>query len=110
MTDTTTENPSHVQPLGLVSTEGLDAGGADDSQFEAWFSEYSGAGKGTKQQMREAYHAGLREARDGHAGKLIDAWVNFRRQPMPWKKACEVVAIVSRLPDAERDRLIALDE
>ena len=32
-----------------------------DSQFESWFSEYNPAGKGTKQQMREAYATGMRD-------------------------------------------------
>ena len=30
-----------------------------DSLFEGWFSEYSPANKGTKQQMRDAYAAGM---------------------------------------------------
>ena len=30
-----------------------------DSSFESWFSEYSPANKGTKQQMRDAYAAGM---------------------------------------------------
>ena len=30
-----------------------------DSNFESWFSEYSPAGRGTKQQMRDSYAAGM---------------------------------------------------
>lgn len=99
---------NETMPGNVPLSDGLGADGGDNSQFEEWYSIYECAGKGTKQQMREAYFAGLKEARDGHASSLIDAWARFRGQPMPWKKACEVVAIVSRLPDAERDRLIAL--
>ncbi len=33
-----------------------------DSKFEGWFAQYSPAGKGTKQQMREAYEAGMNES------------------------------------------------
>lgn len=83
----------------------------DDSQFETWLSKRPHAPDGyIKQDMREAYFAGLKEARNGHAESIISAWAHFRGQPMPWKKACQAVAIVCRLTANEEMRLIALDD
>lgn len=42
--------------------------------------------------------------------RLIDAWVASTGKPIPWNKAVELAAIVKRLPDAERDRLLALND
>lgn len=39
--------------------EKLDELRVSDSMFESWFSKYSPANKGTKQQMRDAYAAGM---------------------------------------------------
>lgn len=40
--------------------------------------------------------------------RLIEAWVTEHGKPIPWEKAVEIVAIVNKLPDAERLRLLAL--
>lgn len=42
--------------------------------------------------------------------RLIDAWIASTGKPIPWNKAVEIAAIVKRLPDAERDRLLALND
>lgn len=42
--------------------------------------------------------------RDKLAGRLIDAWCN-EHGPVPWKKAVEIIAIVTHMPEAEFKRL-----
>ena len=44
------------------------------------------------------------------AGSLIDAWVAAHGRPIPWAKAVEITAIVNKLPDEERVRLLSLDD
>ena len=44
------------------------------------------------------------------AGKLIDAWVSDKGKRIPWAKAIQIVAIVTKQPDAERDRLLRMGE
>lgn len=57
----------------------------------------------------EAYAEGRKdEAEDHAASRLIDAWVASHGAPIPWEKAVEIMAIVSKLPEAERARLLAL--
>jgi hypothetical protein len=63
---TTTEQPS--QAGDQVVSETLHVG---DSMFEHWFSEYDMAHKGTKQQMRDAYAAGMGDT--GHAAVFLVA-------------------------------------
>ena len=48
--------PPKAQPMSDVG----------DSAFETWFSEYGMANKGTKQQMRDAYAAGITDAERHH--------------------------------------------
>lgn len=98
------------QPTNVGSNEELDAGGGDNSQFEEWYSIYECTGKGTKQQMREAYFAGLKEARDGAASRLIDVWIANHGQRIDWKRAVNIIAVIQRLPNADRERLLALDD
>ena len=42
------------------------------------------------------------------ASRLIDAWCEIHQMPVPWQTAVEIIAIVTRLPDAERERLLRL--
>jgi hypothetical protein len=46
----------------------------------------------------------------GVASKLIDAWVTTHGKPVPWEKAVEIMAIVQKLPESERARLLSLAE
>lgn len=43
------------------------------------------------------------------AGRLIDAWCAAHGKQIPWAKAIEITAIVTKMPDAERERLLNLD-
>ena len=43
------------------------------------------------------------------ASTLIDTWARLHG-PVPWRIAVRIVAIVQHLQDAERDRLLALDD
>ena len=44
------------------------------------------------------------------AGRLIDTWCDENKKPIPWQKAVEIVAIVKRLDDTERLRLLGLED
>lgn len=58
----------------------------------------------------EAYAEGRKDEADenGAASRLIDAWAASHGKPVPWDKAVEIVAIVNKLPEEERARLLAL--
>lgn len=49
-------------------------------------------------------------AADTLAGRLIDAWVADKGRQIPWAKAVQIVAIVTKQPDAERDRLLRMGD
>lgn len=42
------------------------------------------------------------------ASKLIDAWVADKGRKISWRRAIEIVAIITKQPQAEVDRLLAL--
>lgn len=44
------------------------------------------------------------------ASHLIDAWVAAHGKQIPWKKAIEISAIVTKMTDEERDRLLTLGD
>ena len=44
------------------------------------------------------------------ASRLIDAWCADKGRKIPWAKAIQIVAIVTKQPDAERDRLLRLGD
>lgn len=44
------------------------------------------------------------------ASRLIDAWCAAYGLPIPWKKAVEITAITTKMPEAERARLLALGD
>lgn len=44
------------------------------------------------------------------ASKLIDAWVVDKGKKIPWAKAVQIVAIVTKQSDAERDRLLRMGD
>lgn len=64
--------------------------------------------------LNNAYAEGRKdeaeESREAMASKLIDAWVAAHNKPIPWAKAVEIVVIVQKLPEEERQRLLSLDE
>jgi hypothetical protein len=43
------------------------------------------------------------------AGRLIDAWIAEHGKQIPWVKAVEITAIVTKMPEAERLRLLNLE-
>ena len=43
------------------------------------------------------------------ASRLIDAWCAAHGRPIPWEMAVEITAITTKMPEAERARLLALD-
>lgn len=42
-------------------------------------------------------------------GKLMDAWIAEHGSQIPWPKAVQLLAIVMKYSDEERDRLLCLD-
>lgn len=44
------------------------------------------------------------------ASRLIDVWCADKGKQIPWAKAVQIVAIVTKQPDDERDRLLRLGE
>lgn len=51
----------------------------------------------------------LQAARDATATRMIDVWIAAHAgRPAPWDVAVEIVCVISRLPDAEKARLLAL--
>lgn len=42
------------------------------------------------------------------ASRLIDAWCDAHGKQIPWNKAIEITAIVTKMPDAEKQRLLSL--
>lgn len=44
------------------------------------------------------------------ASRLIDAWCEAHGKKIPWAKAVEIVAIVTELPVAERERLLNIGD
>lgn len=57
----------------------------------------------------EALQAENNELRQRDVAALMDKWVAIYG-PMPWSKAVNITAIVTGLDDAERERLLALDD
>lgn len=43
-------------------------------------------------------------------GRLIDAWCASHGKQIPWEKAIEICAVITKMPDAEKQRLLHLDE
>lgn len=43
------------------------------------------------------------------ASRLIDAWCDSHNSQISWAKAVEITAIVTKMPDPERLRLLVLD-
>lgn len=65
--------------------------------------------------IRERLEAALNHAyaegrNDETFDRLSDAWVAAHGKPIPWEKAVEILAIVKKLPEDERARLLALAE
>jgi hypothetical protein len=47
---------------------------------------------------------------DTTAGRLIDAWVAEKGKQIPWAKAVQIVAIITKQSDDERDKLLHYGE
>ena len=50
------------------------------------------------------------ETPDALASRLIDAWCADKGKQIPWAKAIQIGAIVTKLSDEERDRLLHLGD
>lgn len=110
--------PTEAQLLGMVEDYGQwlwDCGYFDEPTGETLVDEAAFKRQEIKAALNaaliEAYAEGRKdEAEENEAGRLIDAWAAAHGKPVPWAKAVEIVAIVKKLPDAERSRLLALGE
>ncbi len=56
--------------------------------------------------------AALREELANHdsASLLMNSWVTEHKTQMPWDKAIELIAVVTKMPDEEKQRLLCLDD
>lgn len=59
-----------------------------------------------------AREAALLEELSDHdsATLLINAWVDTHGKQIPWDKAIEIIAVATKMPDAEKARLLCLDD
>ena len=55
--------------------------------------------------------ADLKEQLEAHdlVSKMIDVWCNAHKSQIPWPKLIALTAIITNMPDEERDRLLCLD-
>lgn len=44
------------------------------------------------------------------AGYMLHSWAQQHGKPVPWTKAVEITAIMTKMSDAERDKLLAMDD
>ena len=56
--------------------------------------------------------AALREELANHdsASLLMNAWITEHKTQMPWDKAIEMIAVVTKMPVEEKQRLLCLDD
>jgi hypothetical protein len=47
---------------------------------------------------------------DSPGNKLIDTWIEIHGKPISWEKAVQIISITCKIPNEERDRLLALDD
>lgn len=61
---------------------------------------------------RRAELEALKEDLANHdsATKLINAWVDANGKQIPWNKAIDIIAIVTKMPEVERRRLLDMDD
>ena len=64
-----------------------------------------------RESLSSAQSAGVQEETPPEilASRLIDAWVADKGK-IPWAKAVQIVTIVTKQPDAERDRLLKMGD
>lgn len=97
------------------SIEGGSAAKAD-ARFEAWmesdplYSMRPRSAMCVRDDMRVAFEAGLKEARDGMASRLIDQWAAINNKQVPWRIAVGIVSVIGKLPADETQRLLDLDK
>ena len=97
--------------LGLVPKRVALGATSERDAYQEWLSEN---GESTRLGVASfgwlAWSAAVEQCRDAMASKLIDVWIANHGQRIPWKRAVGIIAILKGLPDAERDRLLALDD
>lgn len=57
----------------------------------------------------EAYDAALKASDERLAGHLISNLSLVRGRPVEWSEAIEITAIITGMPDDEKQRLLAMD-
>lgn len=80
----------------------------NDNLNEA-FNNYLDECDGKMPTLQNAFEAGAKYARDGMASRLIDAWAEAHGGRCHWRIAVQICAIIQKLDDNERDRLLSLD-
>ena len=109
-----TSQPTNVgsnDGLGLVPKRTALGATSESDAYQEWLSEN---GESTALGVATfgwlAWSAAVEHCRDAMASKLIDVWIASNGQRISWGRAVNIIAILKGLPDAERDRLLALDD
>lgn len=107
------KNMTAVQIKGALIASAMDYGQAVADELsqkmrQSWLDDI-------KEKMawleENAYAEGRNdEAEEQTAIALIGAWVQTHGKPIPWESAVEITAVVNKLTDSERARLLALGE
>ena len=84
--------------------------GCDEYSLRHHISEVSILIEGYADSQSEL--AMLREELANHdsATKLINAWVDTYGKKIPWDKAIEIIAVVTKMAESERQRLLCMDD
>lgn len=62
----------------------------------------------TQEVINKCIESGI-DPKEFLASYLMDVWFNEKGR-LPWATAVKITAIVTKMPDQERDRLLALQE
>jgi hypothetical protein len=92
---------------------------AEHAAFAKWLAEEWPHGELTDEGRAIARSAWTERARrateeppakEALASKLIDQWCAVHGKQIPWASAIEITAILTGMPDAEKARLLALND
>ncbi|ENZ74951.1 MULTISPECIES: hypothetical protein [Ralstonia] len=96
--------------------EDFDTDPAEDfkERLLQWVCDTLNAAQDAHRAAQSGQRSGVTEEADTPAeilcSRLIDAWCDANGGQIPWDKAIEITAITTKLPDAERLRLLTLDD
>ena len=57
--------------------------------------------------LKQGWDMAVEKARDCLADKATEAWVETHGKKMSWQTCINIIAAITKMPDEERDRLLA---